>query len=124
MSRLALITGAGSGIGRASALALAARGWRIALVGRREDALAETAALAAGEHIVAPADIADAEAVDAVFASCTNLNTFGVIERAENALGKPVISSNSALIWHLSALAGLTAHVPGALRRRAPPPRG
>ena len=67
MSKTALITGAGSGIGRASALALAARGWRIALVGRREDALAETAAMASGDHMIAPADIADPDAVDAVF---------------------------------------------------------
>ena len=58
MSKTAIITGAGSGIGRASALALAARGWRIALVGRRREALEETAVMAAGDHIVAPADIA------------------------------------------------------------------
>ena len=67
MSKTAIITGAGSGIGRATALALAARGWRIALVGRRRDALEETATMAAGEHMVAPADIAKPEEVDAVF---------------------------------------------------------
>ncbi|MEM8754742.1 MAG: SDR family NAD(P)-dependent oxidoreductase, partial [Pseudomonadota bacterium] len=52
MEKTAMITGAGSGIGRASALALAARGWRLALVGRREDALAETAMKAAGEPLI------------------------------------------------------------------------
>lgn len=46
---------------------------------------------------------------DAVFASCTNLRTFGVIEQAEAELGVPVISSNLALVWHLLRLAGLEA---------------
>ena len=47
--RVAVITGAGSGIGRASALALCKDGWSVALLGRREDALKETAGLAAQE---------------------------------------------------------------------------
>jgi maleate isomerase len=50
---------------------------------------------------------------DAVFASCTNLRTFGVIESAEAALGKPVISSNSAFAWHLHKLAGITGPIAG-----------
>ncbi len=41
-----VVTGAGSGVGRAVALKFAAEGWQVALVGRRTDALAETAALA------------------------------------------------------------------------------
>jgi len=50
-----------------------------------------------------------AEGVEAVFASCTNLRTFGIIEEVEETLGKPVISSNQALIWHMLRLAGLDA---------------
>ncbi len=50
---------------------------------------------------------------DAVFASCTNLRTFGVIEQAEKALGKPVISSNSAFAWHMYRLAGVTGPING-----------
>ncbi len=50
---------------------------------------------------------------DAVFASCTNLRTFGVIEAAETALDKPVISSNSAFAWHLHRLAGATGPIAG-----------
>ena len=42
MTQAAIVTGAGSGIGRASALALAAAGWSVALAGRRADALEET----------------------------------------------------------------------------------
>lgn len=47
--------------------------------------------------------------VQAVFASCTNLRTFRVIERVEAELGLPVISSNQALVWHLLRLAGVQA---------------
>jgi len=52
-------------------------------------------------------ELGTAPEVEAVFTSCTNLRTFGVIEACEAALGKPVISSNSALAWHLLTLAGL-----------------
>lgn len=50
-----------------------------------------------------------APGVEAVFASCTNLRSFGLIEEAEARLGRPVISSNLALLWHLLALAGARA---------------
>ncbi len=50
-----------------------------------------------------------ADGVEAVFASCTNLGAFEVIDEAESALGKPVISSNLALIWHLLKSAGIAA---------------
>ena len=42
MNNTAVITGAGSGVGRAIALLLAEKGWRVALIGRREDSLKET----------------------------------------------------------------------------------
>lgn len=51
MNKIALVTGASSGIGRACALALAQAGWTVAMVGRRAQALEETIA-AAGEHSV------------------------------------------------------------------------
>ncbi|MCP5088291.1 MAG: Asp/Glu racemase [Rhodobacteraceae bacterium] len=50
---------------------------------------------------------------DAVFASCTNLRSFTVIEAAEHQLGKPVISSNSAFVWHLHKIAGISGPVAG-----------
>jgi maleate isomerase len=46
-------------------------------------------------------------AVDVVFLSCTNLRTLDIIAQAEAKLGKPVISSNQALAWHMAALSGL-----------------
>jgi NAD(P)-dependent dehydrogenase (short-subunit alcohol dehydrogenase family) len=62
--RIAIVTGAGSGIGRAVAVELAAAGWTVALAGRRPEPLEETAALAAGSFAVPsdvtrPADVAD-----------------------------------------------------------------
>lgn len=62
-----LITGAGSGIGRATALAFLRAGWDVALVGRRREALEETAKLGRGGHIL-PADVTQPGEVDAVFA--------------------------------------------------------
>ena len=65
---IALVTGGGSGIGRATAVALAGVGWTVFVTGRREDALAETAALAEGRIRAIAADVTDAAAVDALFA--------------------------------------------------------
>ena len=53
------VTGAGSGIGRAAAIAFAAAGARVALTGRRVEALAETAALIGEGAVVVAADLAD-----------------------------------------------------------------
>ena len=47
--------------------------------------------------------------VEAVFTSCTNLRTFGILDAVEAELGIPVISSNSALMWRLLTLAGQPA---------------
>jgi len=43
---------------------------------------------------------------DIIFASCTSLRCFNIIDTAEEQLNKPVISSNSAFAWHLHGLAG------------------
>lgn len=67
----AWITGGGSGIGRELALALARRGWRVAISGRRAEALAETAALlgaAAGRIQAFPVDVTDAAGLEAACA--------------------------------------------------------
>ncbi|GGY12170.1 oxidoreductase [Streptomyces tanashiensis] len=65
-----MVTGAGSGIGRSVALALAAAGWSVALAGRRADALEETAAaLPAGDFLCVPTDVTSVEEVTALFAS-------------------------------------------------------
>ena len=66
---VALVTGAGTGIGRAVAVALARAGWAVVLTGRREGPLAETASMAGEscETFTAPCDVADPAAVERLF---------------------------------------------------------
>ncbi|GAB3590982.1 SDR family NAD(P)-dependent oxidoreductase [Angustibacter peucedani] len=64
--RVALVTGAGRGIGRTVAVRLSAAGRRVALTARSADQLAETARACSGPTLVVPADLTDAGAADAV----------------------------------------------------------
>lgn len=67
-AKIAVVTGAGSGIGRASALALLNTGWEVTLVGRRRAALEETLSLSAkSSGSICAADITDEAAVDRLF---------------------------------------------------------
>ena len=69
--QVALVTGAGSGIGRAVAVTLLNNGFDTVLAGRRLDALEATAKLAANasnESLVVPTDVGDPQSVDALFA--------------------------------------------------------
>ena len=69
MSKIAIVTGAGTGIGKAAALALLKDGWHVALAGRRAEPLEAVAAESgAGPRAVAvPTDVADPQAVRALF---------------------------------------------------------
>jgi NAD(P)-dependent dehydrogenase (short-subunit alcohol dehydrogenase family) len=66
--RIALVTGAGSGIGRASSLALECAGFTVVLAGRRAAELAETAGQSGGHMLAVPTDVGKPESVDALFA--------------------------------------------------------
>jgi NAD(P)-dependent dehydrogenase (short-subunit alcohol dehydrogenase family) len=84
----AVITGAGSGIGRAVAARFAAEGWDVALIGRRADALAETAALtpqADGRIALFPCDVSVPDAVAAMGAAV--VERFGAVDVLVNSAG-------------------------------------
>ncbi|HZY18182.1 MAG TPA: SDR family oxidoreductase [Ramlibacter sp.] len=66
--RVAIVTGGGSGVGKAAALALLGAGWRVAVAGRREDPLRATLAEAAGgEGLAVPTNVADPASVQVLF---------------------------------------------------------
>ena len=69
--KVAVITGAGSGIGRAVGLALARRGWATVLAGRRTDPLREVQNEAGPNALACPTDVTDAEAVEQLFEQAT-----------------------------------------------------
>jgi NAD(P)-dependent dehydrogenase (short-subunit alcohol dehydrogenase family) len=85
----AVVTGAGSGVGRAVALRFAAEGWRVAIVGRRAEPLTDTRAQAGadggGRIDVFPCDVSDAEAVAGMGAAV--LARFGAVDVLVNAAG-------------------------------------
>src|SRR5262249_6235727 len=70
--RIAIVTGAGTGVGRAAALALMKAGYVVALAGRRKDKLDEVATegtATQGRSMVVPTDVADPVAIKALFAA-------------------------------------------------------
>jgi NAD(P)-dependent dehydrogenase (short-subunit alcohol dehydrogenase family) len=87
MQKTAVITGAGSGVGRALALALASEGWRVAITGRREETLKETVRLAGRPEafLVCPCDIGKATEVEILARRV--LAEFGEVELLVNAAG-------------------------------------
>jgi NAD(P)-dependent dehydrogenase (short-subunit alcohol dehydrogenase family) len=66
--KVALVTGAGTGIGKAAAIALAKAGYVVALAGRRKEPLDETAKEMKGKSLVVPTNVGDPASVKALFA--------------------------------------------------------
>ena len=88
MSKAAVITGAGTGVGRATALLLAEKGWRVALIGRTESNLKQTAALAgknSSQCLFLPCDISQQAGVDSMAKRV--FDEFGEVEVLVNAAG-------------------------------------
>jgi len=88
MKKIAVVTGAGSGVGRAVAIALVKAQWNVVLVGRRETALRQTQRVARRYNphgcLICPCDIGDAEAVKAMAA------------KVGKELGNPEVLVNAA----------------------------
>ena len=93
-TRNAIVTGAGTGIGRAVTLALLANGYRVALAGRRREPLEKTiadAAAPAGDALAVPTDVGDPASVAALFAATRS--AFGRLDLLFNnaGIGAPAI---------------------------------
>jgi len=91
MNRTAVITGAGSGVGRAVAIALAKQQWRVALLGRTQSSLDETARLTglkSPDVLVIPCDIGRVEQVQAM--ARTVFGAFQTVDVLVNAAGTNV----------------------------------
>jgi NAD(P)-dependent dehydrogenase (short-subunit alcohol dehydrogenase family) len=92
--RVALVTGAGTGIGRAAALALLGAGYRVVLAGRRAEPLSQTAALSgvdADRALAVPTDVTDPKSVAALFARA--VAAFGRLDVVFNnaGIGAPAV---------------------------------
>ena len=114
MNKVAIVTGAGSGIGRASAIALLNAGYHVALAGRRADALAQTIAAAgdAGTRALAvPTDASDPASVKALFDK--TVEAFGRLDVLFNNAGMgapPVPFEDLSLAqWQAVVATNLTA---------------
>jgi len=86
--KISIVTGAGSGIGRAVSVALQAAGYSVVLAGRRAEKLEQTAALAnaaGGRLLVVPTDVSQPDSVRALFAK--TLETFGRLDLLFNNAG-------------------------------------
>ncbi|MFG1239952.1 SDR family oxidoreductase [Xanthobacter autotrophicus DSM 597] len=84
--KVAIVTGAGSGVGRAVAVALGEAGYAVTLAGRRMDALEETgAALGGAPHLAVTTDVTVPESVHALFAA--TVEKFGRVDLLFNNAG-------------------------------------
>jgi len=107
--KIALVTGAGSGIGRAVSLALQGAGYSVVLAGRRAAKLDETAALASpsgGSMLAVPTDVGNPQSVDALFARTRE--SFGRLDLLFNNAGSgtPAIPMEDLTYEQWSAVVG------------------
>lgn len=126
----AVVTGAGSGVGRAAALALLADGWSVALAGRREEALVETAdqSGAGGRALVLATDVTKDEAVNTLFSK--TVDTFGRLDFLFNNAGTgappvdmdelPTDAWRAAVDVNLTGVFLCTREAFGIMRRQDP----
>jgi len=87
-SKIAIVTGAGTGIGKASALALMKDGWSVVFAGRRKEMLEAAAAegkATGGQTLVVPTDVSNPESIKALFARTKD--TFGRLDLLFNNAG-------------------------------------
>jgi NAD(P)-dependent dehydrogenase (short-subunit alcohol dehydrogenase family) len=129
--RVAVITGAGSGVGRAVAIGLSADGFAVVLAGRRPEALQETAASVTTDFLVQPTDVSDVASVDALFAAIKA--RFGRLDLLFNnaGVGAPAVPMDELTLdqWRRAVDTNLTgsflcAQRAMAMMKRQDPPGG
>jgi NAD(P)-dependent dehydrogenase (short-subunit alcohol dehydrogenase family) len=109
--RFAVVTGAGSGVGRSVAIALMNDGYSVALAGRRRDALEETAGMAkGGRGLVVPTDVSKPESVSALFGEVKS--TFGRLDVLFNnaGTGSPATNFGDVTFEQWSAVVAVNVH--------------
>lgn len=85
-AKIAIVTGAGTGIGTSAAEHLARDGWTVVAAGRRPEPLAEVVTQLEGDgHLAVPTDVSDPAAVDALFAAA--VDAFGRVDLVFNNAG-------------------------------------
>ena len=114
---VALVTGAGSGVGRATALKFAAEGWHVAVTGRRAETLAATLKLAPPAHrrrlAAFPCDLGDAAGIETLARDV--LARFGRIDVLVNAAGQNIPQRALAELSRADYGAVMDANVNGVL---------
>jgi NAD(P)-dependent dehydrogenase (short-subunit alcohol dehydrogenase family) len=108
--RYAVVTGAGSGVGRAVATALLQNGYSVALAGRRREALEETANLAGGKSLVMPTDVSKPDDVAALFEQVKS--EFGRLDVLFNnaGTGSPATNFGEVTFAQWSAVIDVNIH--------------
>lgn len=112
---LAVITGAGTGVGRAVTLKLAAEGWRVAMIGRRKDTLEQTRTLVGSQSAEVapfPCDIGDADAVSAVAREI--ITRFQRVDALVNAAGTNIPKRSLNVLDHADYHLAIATNLHGA----------
>src|SRR4029077_9141499 len=129
--KIALVTGAGSGVGRAAALALSPPGWAVVLRGRRREMLEAVAKEASGKTLVVPTDVSVPDSIRALFAKTEEafgrldvlFNNAGIGARAAPIDEIPLDKWQAVAATHFTA-APLRTHEPIKLMKSQNPRGG
>ena len=129
MTKTIIVTGAGSGIGRATARLFLANGWRVGLIGRRQDAL-EDSAEAHPNALILTGDVTDEATVEALFDKA--MNQWGRLDAVFNNAGRNLAANTIDQIAPDDFRAVLDVNVTGVFlcaraafaRMRAQDPQG